>query len=265
MYEYDSYLDYLNDELVKRTSINRAYSLRAFAKSLSLSSGELSEILRGVRKLSLKSALKISKAMGLTSTETRHLLSLVEKEQGRILTNNIDTSKKQYNETKLSADQFDIISEWYHFAILNLAECDDFEWSYTYISKKLNIKAYEVKVAIEKMINVGLITKTEKKSGEIHYKISENFIMSTEGIPSKAIRNYHKQILNKAIESLDFQAIEERDISGIGIAIDKKDLASIKKDISEFQDLLVEKYSKGLKERVYQLEIALFALSEEKK
>jgi uncharacterized protein (TIGR02147 family) len=263
MFEYSDYRDFLNDELIRRTSVNRAYSLRAFAKSLDLSSGELSELLRGVRKLSLKSAIKISKALGLTSSETKHLLSLVEVEHGKKISVDISSSNKNVNETKLSIDQFDIISEWYHFAILNLAECKDFEWSYSYISKKLGIKPYEVKVAIDKMVNVGLITKFVHKNGNISYKVSEDYVMSNEGIPSKAIRNYHRQILNKAIESLELQPVNEREISGIGMAIDMNDLKAIKKDISEFQDMLIEKYSKGKKERVYQLEVALFALSEE--
>jgi uncharacterized protein (TIGR02147 family) len=262
MFDYQNYTDFLNDELLKRTSVNRAYSLRAFAKSLNLSSGELSEVLRGVRKLSLKSALKISKAMGLTSRETKHLLSLVESNHEENSGGEVKKSISR-NETKLSNDQFDVINEWQHFAILNLGDCKDFEWSYTWIAKKLNLKPFEVKVAIEKMVNVGLIKKTTHKNGEVSYKIIEDFVLSTEGIASKAIRNYHKQIMTKAIESLELQSIEERDITGIGMALDKKDIAAIKKDIAEFQDMLVEKYSKGKKSRVYQLEVALFALSEE--
>ncbi len=265
MLEYENYRDFLQDELVRRTSVNRSYSLRAFARSLGLSSGELSEILSGKRILSTKSAIKISKAMGLSSMELKHLLRLVNKSKDP------DFNKEEYkdllssnfSQQKLSSDQFDIVSEWYHFAILNLAECRDFEWSYTYISKKLNIKPYEVKVAIDKMVNVGLIEKTVSKQGKISYKVSEKYVMSGEDIPSKAVRNYHRQILQKAIESLEVQTVEERDITGIGLTIDKKDLIKIKKEISDFQDMIVEKYSKGKKARVYKLEMALFALSEE--
>ncbi|NOT80424.1 MAG: TIGR02147 family protein [Bacteriovoracaceae bacterium] len=258
MFEYENYLDYLNDELVRRISVNRAYSLRSFAKSLGLSSGELSEILRGLRKLSAKSALKISKSLGLTSRETKHLLSLVQNGQGLQ-----GEEKKPYQELKVNFDQFDIVSEWYHFAILNLADCKDFRWSLSWIAKKLNIKTFEVKVAIDKMVSVGLIKSKISKNGDIIYSVSDDYVMSQEGIPSKAIKNYHKQILLKAIDSLEFQSVEERDISGIGMAVNKSDLEYIKKDISEFQNMLIEKYSKGKKERVYQLEVALFALSED--
>ncbi len=260
MFEYESYIDYLNDELVKRVNLNRAYSLRAFAKSLGLSSGELSEVLRGIRKLSPKSALKIAKSLGLTSRETKHFLGLVHPDEGLK-----GETKRLHQERKLDVDQFDIVNEWYHFAILNLADCHDFRWSYEWIAKKLNIKVFEVKVAIDKMVRVGLIKKSVNKNREVTYEISNDYTMSSDGIPSQGIKNYHKQILLKAIDSLELQSVEERDISGIGMAINQDDLGSIKKDILEFQNMLVEKYSKGKKERVYQLEVALFALSGEEK
>jgi len=250
MFNYTNYIDFLNDELVRRTSVNRAYSLRAFAKSLNLSSGELSEILRGKRKLSLKSANKISKALSLTSRETKHLYSFIENEQQMISDPNSKLnshSNLPFQELKISHDQFDVISEWYHFAILNLADTKGFEWSYSSIAKKLNIKPFEVKMAIDKMVNVGLISKHVLKNGTTSYKICEDYIMSNEGIPSKAVRNYHRQILTKAIESLELQHISERDISGIGLTIDKKDIPQLKKDISDFQDMIIEKYSKGKK------------------
>ncbi|MBY0415559.1 MAG: TIGR02147 family protein [Bdellovibrionales bacterium] len=262
MFDYDNYKDYLNDELVKRVGVNRAYSLRAFAKSLGLSSGELSEVLRGVRKLSVKSAMKISKSLNLTSRETKHLLGLVNKEHGVISETLEDSEASPYKEVKMNPDEFAIVNDWYHFAILNLADCKDFEWSFAWIAKKLNITSFEVKVAIDKMIKVGLIKKINYKNGDVSYKVNEDYVMSAEGVSSQAVKNYHRQILMKAIDSLELQKIEERDITGIGMAIDEKDLAAIKKEISEFQDTLVEKYSKGKKERVYQLEVALFALSE---
>lgn len=268
MFEYQNYVDFLNDELVRRSSVNRAYSLRAYAKSLGLSPGELSEVLRGVRKLTIKSALKISKAMGLTSSETKHLFSLIEQaetsnyhKEGGV--NLLDEKNSSHRQHLINNDQFDVVSEWYHFAILNLVDCKDFEWSFTYIAKKLNIKAFEVKTAIDKMVNVGLIKKIVHKDGRFTYKVSNEFVLSNDGIPSKAIKNYHRQILNKAIESLEIQHIKERDITGIGLVLDMKDLPAIKKDIAEFQNMMIEKYAKGKKQRVYQLEVALFALSEE--
>jgi uncharacterized protein (TIGR02147 family) len=260
---YNNYRDFLQDELSRRMSVNPAYSQRAFAKSLGLSPGEISELLRGKRPLTMKSAMKIAKGLGLTSRETKHLLQLIEQDCP-------DTDKQQdilndenarYKTKQLSTVLFDVVSEWYHFAILNLAECDGFIWSYSWIAKKLGLKMLQVKTAINKMVQVGLIEKYEREDGKESFRVSNDFVMASEGIPSQAIRNYHSQILKKAEAALEFQSIEERDITGIGMAIDPADMPSIKKDIMEFQDTLVEKYSKGGKKKVYQLEMAFFALS----
>ena len=80
---------------------------------------------------------------------------------------------------------------------------------------------------------------------------------------SEALRNYHRSILKKALESLDFQSFSEREISGIGLAIDPKDIDAIRKDIQDFQDQMASKYSRVKKRTVvYQLETAFFRLTE---
>jgi hypothetical protein len=67
--------------------------------------------------------------------------------------------------------------------------------------------------------------------------------------------------LNKAIEALETHPVDERDITGIGFAVDPKHLPAIRKEISDFQDRLIAQYSKGKRTEVYQLEMALFRLS----
>ena len=56
-------------ELARRTRSNARYSQRAFARQLGMSPGELSEILRGKRPLSLKAMLKVARSLGLTGEE----------------------------------------------------------------------------------------------------------------------------------------------------------------------------------------------------
>lgn len=251
-----NYRHYLQGELVRRISANPRYSQRAFAKSLGLSPGELSEILSGKRRLTLKKALKIAKSMGLNSHETKHLLSLVENE---VINDEAETVLVAQEEGRknLEMDLFNVVSEWYCFAILNLSECAGFAWSTTWIGKKLGISPLQVKVALERMMRVGLIEET--KDG---LRACEDFIFSPDGIPSQAIRNYHRAILQKASESLETQHLDEREITGLGFAVDPKHIPNIKKEIQQFRDMIAEKYSKGEKTVVYQLELALFKLSE---
>lgn len=253
--EQTNYKDYLKEELNKRMNVNSRYSQRAFARDLGLSAGELSEILKGKRNLSLKKALIIADGLGLSSFEIENFVELLATEMTPENKRRKSSSKKQ--KLSLEADLFNIISEWYCFAILNLSECEGFQWDSAWIAKKLGITSFQAKHAIERMIRVGLITKT--KNGLV---ASDDFVFSPDGVPSHAIKNYHQQVLKMAENALLTQKIEEREISGLGIAMDPKHIPSIKKDIAKFRNELVEKYSKGTKTTVYQLEFALFQLTQ---
>ncbi|WP_413291098.1 helix-turn-helix transcriptional regulator [Bdellovibrio sp. HCB337] len=72
--------DYLICIFNERKEKNPRYSLRAFARSLGVSSGQLSEILSGKRPLSHKLARRISIALALTEDESQKLIFLVSQQ-----------------------------------------------------------------------------------------------------------------------------------------------------------------------------------------
>jgi uncharacterized protein (TIGR02147 family) len=247
---------FLAEELARRIKNNPRYSQRAFARQMGLSAGELSEVLRGKRNLSLKSALKVARALTLSPAEAKHLVHLtqVDKSQGSPLLNPLTSDTPSY---QLTLDMFHVISDWTCFAVLNLADTQGFRFDAFWIAKRLGISRAEAQMALDRLERVGLI---ERKNGKLI--IVKDYVMSPSGIPSEAIRNSHRQILNKAIEALETQDHTERDITGLGMAIDPKQLPSIRKEISDFQDSLVAKYSKGKKSEVYHLEVAFFRLTQ---
>ncbi len=114
--------------------------------------------------------------------------------------------------------------------------------------------------AINVLLRVGLITKTKTS-----YKAVEETVLSPDDIPSAAVRTYHHTLLQKAQDALEVQSINEREITGVSLAINPKDLKLIKKDIQEFQHLLIDKYCKGKRSEVYHLELALFRLTSKRK
>jgi len=72
--------DFLTTIFNERKEKNPRYSLRAFARSLGVSSGQLSEILSGKRPLSHKLARRISIALALTDEESQKLIHLVSQQ-----------------------------------------------------------------------------------------------------------------------------------------------------------------------------------------
>lgn len=259
VFDHDSIESFLKDELRRRVRLNPRYSLRSYARHLKLSPGALSEILRGRRELSLKSVPNVAKAIGLNAHESRHLLRLAHhakaaRDKGLL---EIERKAQLKDEYKVSEDIFGLISDWYHFAILNLLDCDSYQWSPTWIAKRLGISRIQAQMAMDLLLRMGLVEKTK---GGVRSKNA--CVASPSEIPSAAVRNYHRQILEKAALALESQGLPEREFCGCGFAVDPTHLALIKKEIREFQDQLAAKYAKGKKTEVYFLEMALFKLTQ---
>jgi uncharacterized protein (TIGR02147 family) len=257
-----NYRSFLSEELVRRIRSNASYSQRSFARHLGVSPGELSEVLRGKRPLSLKSALRIAQGLGLSAEETKRLVMMVQQEKSRdfddaSLAPLLDDADLNARTKQLSLDVFAVISDWYHFAILSLAECEHFKWEPKWIAARLGIAATEARVALDRLQRVGLVSKV---NGRLR-TTGEN-LATPDGVPSEAIRNYHKSILEKAVHALEHQPVAEREISGISVAISRRSLPDFKKDVSRFLDEMGLKYgSSSKKQEVYQLETALFRLT----
>jgi uncharacterized protein (TIGR02147 family) len=258
-----SYRDFLSVEYLRRSKANPHYSQRAFAKQLGLSAGELSEVLRGKRKLSLKSALRIARSLSLNEAEREHLITLIHAQKSKEWEAELGDSgragvRDPLAVRQLSLDMFAVVSEWYCFAILTLSETESFRWDENWIAKRLGIAPMQARIAIHRLERLGLI---EKKRGK--YRVVENYVLSPDGIPSEAIRNYHRQVLEMASRALEFQGVAEREISGITMAINPKFISAIKKEMALFLDGIAERYGAGKKpQEVYQLEMAFFRLSE---
>ena len=254
LFESQTYRDFLRDELARRQQAHPSYSQRAFARDLQLSPGELSEILTSKRHLTLKSAMKIAKALHLNLSETRQLIHLIQLESDPKLATRPLVPQKQGN---LNVDLFRVVSDWYCFAILNLADCEDFNWEAHYIAKRLSISVNEVRVALERLERVGLIERTGK-----NFSVTRDYVWAEEGVPSEAAKNYHQQILDIAKRALATEPVENREFGGVGLAIDPQKLPHLKTDVRRFLDEMVTKYGKGRhRKEVFQIELSLFPLS----
>ena len=252
--------EFLTRELDRRVKVNPRYSQRGFARSLGLSPGELSEILRGKRKLGLKGALKISRAMGLNPAETKHILQLAQVEKSRDwnIETRLTSDPAPLTSTSVNDDVYHLVSEWFYFPILSLFETKDFRWNSIWVAKRLGITRAQAKVAMERLLRLGLVKKDLGR-----FVCAKDVVVSTEGVPSAAIRQSHRQMLNKALHALDFHPVQERDISGVGFACDSRDMEAIRREIRDFEKQLIAKYRKPRSATdVYHIQIALFRLTE---
>lgn len=233
------------------------YSMRAYAKKLDLSPSALSEILNGKRRISKKMAERILSRLDLDPQEQSSIVGLFgEKPQKKEEKQHF---LKSINFLKLGTDQFNMISEWQHFAILSLMETKGFKSDPTWIAKKLSIPESLAKASIDRLIRLGFIFIKNKK-----LVTNKQALLTTDNIPNQAVRKSHYQDLALAEQALDHCPVTERDFTAITIAANKKNLPKARKMIREFQDQLTLCLEEGEKDEVFKFTFYLYPLTDRK-
>lgn len=241
----------LRDSLLEAQKRNSGYSLRAFAKKLQMSPSALSEILSGKRKVSKDLAEKILRNIGSNPREQHKILSLFE--AGK-------TGFSKSNYLEISADQFHVIADWYHFAVLSLAETKGFRAEPLWIAKRLGIKLQDAEVALERLHRLGMAKWSRKQKT---LELTNAQFTTSDDIANQAIRKSHQEDLEISSRLLEEVSVEKRDFTSMTMAIDASKMAQAKKMIRDFQDQMSTLLESGEKTEVYKLCVHLMPLSKE--
>jgi len=259
---YLDYREFFKDKLGQRTQANPQYSLRAFARDLEISPQVLSNVIGGKKNISSEVAIEIARKLGLSEEETSYLHDLVElsKAKSEALREVIRYRLSRYESNKafrtLQEDIFSIISDWHHYAILELSFVDDFRSDPVWIAKRLGIAPAVVRKAIERLVRLEIL---EERHGTL-IKTDVN-LATTQDVPSAAIRKLTVQLLAKAGEALEEQPLADRDFGTMTMAIDSKKLPHAKKMIRRFRRDLMTYLESGERTEVYSFASQLFRIS----
>ena len=236
---------------------NPSYSIRAFSKKTGVSSSALSEILNGKRKVSVKIVKRISDRLCFSPKETKVLLNLFPK-------NKLKESKnaayaKEF--IQLGMDQFHVISDWYHFALLSLSETSGYKDDPMWLAHRLGVSSKKIKMALERLQRLNMMRRD--RQGIL--RASGEEFSTTDGVSSVSIRKSHSQNLELAQRSLDHDELAMRDFTAMTMAIDPEKLGEARKMIREFRDKLCTYLESGTKKEIYKLCVQLFPLSHQEK
>ena len=259
------YLTSLQRELERRCERNPRYSLRSFARSSGLSAGTMSRLLTGKRVPSFKLAQKLLATLDLTPDEqTKFIDSLGDTQRSRDLTRVSPVFRNQVAAVRpreLSIDLFRIIADYYHYAILELTFADDFESSVPAIAKRLGLGLTETGLAVERLKAVGLLE--EGSDGRLR-KTEEQITTADKSLTTPALRRRQKQVLEKAVDSLENDPIDKRSMTAMTMTIDPDMLPVAKKMIEEFTQRVCAYLESGKRKKVYEMSVALFPLEADK-
>ncbi len=234
-----------------KTRSNPNFSLRAFARVVSVSPAVLSRILNGKRNLTLSLAIRIADALMLGPDEREVLYSnFISKEKNEIVPD-IKAEKE------LSIDCYNAMKDWYHYGITQLLYVKNFKEDYKWMANMLAISELQAKLAVDRLLRLEIL---ERDINGILLRTNIHLSTSTE-IASAGIRNFQKQILEKTIQSLENDDVNERDITSITLAINENKIKEVKAEIKKFRLKMSEFMCEGEKTRIYNLGIHLVPLS----
>lgn len=255
---------YLKSEFEARSRRRPHYSLRAFARDLELSPSSLSEYFNGKLTFSEERVISVCKKLQIKPIHQEHWLDLIKMESGvskadqELAAVRVRARLKQEKGT-IALDLFKTISDWYHYALLELIDIDERYQDPKVAGQALGINTKQVKEAWDRLIKVGLAQKVEGC-----YKACQLNTFAGEDIPSEALRNYHAGLIGKALIAQEVQPIEKKEFLSIIFSFKQEDLKAIKDELYEFQVDLTNRYAqKKNKNAVYCLSTQLFNLVSE--
>jgi uncharacterized protein (TIGR02147 family) len=245
---FENFRLFLQEELVKRCRSNPLYSMRGFARDLDIDNSLLSKLLSGKRTIGKRLASKLIGKLELDVRTYKRLLNVSEDEEDVL------------SYEQLAIDSFAIISDWHHYAILELLRVENYKSDLKWIATSLGMSAIECRDSVERLIRVELVEQWEDGtlvdvSGGKSTNISNN-------MKHGALRKMQKQLLEKSIKCIDEISYEKRNNTSMTMAINTELLPEAVEEITKFRRNMGKLLSSGAsKDEVYNLSIALCPLT----
>lgn len=263
------YRQSLQSVLVARLAVNPRYSLRAFARDLKLSPSFLSQVLSGKRGLAPQSAERVFTKCGFLNSDSEVFLLQVREEQLRSapkkqkLQQKIEAELQKRSAQVIDFEKNDVLSEWFSLTLLQMLALPHslrlklkgwVKWA----ASKLDLDARVVEAAVKALMDQRLV-----EIGPRGLMATTDTVWTTSGVPSEAIRRYHRQMMDRAKASIDLQTVEERFFHSIQLPVRKDNLPQFQAEILKFRNQMLRKYGRTQErdaDHVYAMNVQLFKL-----
>lgn len=268
IFKYDNYREYLRHYFDERKRLQRSFSSRFFAQKAGFSSHcYCSMVIDGKRNLSDESIEKIAKAIGFKPKENEYFRTLVYYNQSDSVDkkehfyNSLSSMKKSAKCFSLSKKHLRYFDNWYYPVIRHLAVYSPWKGDFSVLASmvKPKITKQQAKEAVESLEAMNLINKD--KNGD--YTLTSQMISSGE-IPAFAKMKARRQMLEKGIEAAENIDASERFTTYTTMSVSKKTYSEIIKVLENAkQDIINKGFNDKKPEKIYELILQMFPISEE--
>ncbi|MGM0462909.1 MAG: TIGR02147 family protein [Fibrobacterota bacterium] len=268
VFDYLDYRNFLKDFYSFSKGSNSYFSYRYFARKLDIDPGYLVKVLQGKYHLTLEKVSLVAKVCDFSKTEKQYFSTLIKfnkakNEQDVKLYFEKLLSYKEVKAKSTLASQYKFYTKWYYSAVRSLLGFYDFDGDYEKLGSMLSptITARDAREAVDLLLELNLIEYTD--AGKL--VLQDANITTGNEWRSIAIRQFQKETIKLAGESLERHDASLRDISTLTAAISRENLDDLKDIIKEFRTTMVN-YIDKIEEpdSVYQLNIQLIPMSDKK-
>ena len=264
--QYTNYRVFLHDYYAYKKSTSAVFSLRFFAAKAGLSShAHLKLVMDGKRNITKNTVVKIIQGLNLADERATYFENLVFFNQAKTDKEKAFYYGKLVKSTpgsrlhKMDQAHFRIFTEWYHSVIREMVELRGFNPAPEWISRRLGgtITPAQAAESLNLLSSLGLISRTANG-----YSQSQSLITTDDEVSDLLVKQYHRQMLDQAKDSMENVPAEKRDISAVTFAIQRKDFPALKKHLQLMRKELLDFSSEsGIGEDVVQVNIQLFPLT----
>jgi uncharacterized protein (TIGR02147 family) len=243
-----------------------AFSYRYFARKAGLSSPSfLRHVMRGERNIG-DTVENFAKALELNAEETQFFRLLIDfdqaetdRERNRAF-EKLAASRRFRTARRIDQAMFDYLSHWYYPAIREMVARPDFDEEPAWIAGQLTprIEPEQAETALEVLLDLGLVVRDD--SGTLVR--GEASVTTEHEVRSLAIANYHRQMLERAGESIELIPREYRDLAAMTVCISPETIGELKERVHAFRELVFELCDSDEEPQVvFQINTQLFPLS----
>ena len=269
IYAYFDYRVYLADWFEYKKAENPRYSHRMFVRKTGQKSPSfLSDVIKGRRNLTPDAAVAFCRVLKLTRNRKRFFQLLVDFQQAendadkQIFWEEISAFKRTSEARKLEGEAFEILSNWEHAAIHQMARFRDFRTDPGWIGKNLfpQVSSKVARKAVETLFAAGLLVRDTK--GKL--TSVDGDLATAPRLFGLAVRNYHRGMLELARNAIENCKPDRYHFQGITVAIPKDRVPELKEKIQEFTsdiNAFCETSDKS-PEEVIQINLHFFPLSQ---
>ncbi|MEN9355202.1 MAG: hypothetical protein RL318_2527 [Fibrobacterota bacterium] len=263
--EYLEYRDYLRDCYEDRKRANPRYSLRMMGKRIGIDPGYLLHVMRKENHLSPRLAENACTYLAFTARESEYFMGLVGYARAR----NDAEARGFYERIQalrapavkaLSDAQFEFYRDWRHAVVLASLEIAPFGERYGELGRRLSppLSAARVRSSIVLLEKLGLAHRTESGNWERTHRS-----LSTGEQSTLLMREFHKEMIGQAANSLSRVPPEGRDVTSLTLHMRKETLDDVRQLLRQCRQAILQRVALDQEaDMVFQANFQIFPLTQ---